>query len=293
MRYARAVLAVAILVACTATRADEPKKDPPKAKEPTRLDFKALGEMLTDMGYDPKVTDNNTFQKIQVSTAKDGAYSVWLSVSPSKQYVWLYTSFSLPEGFEKAPAASWRKLLEKNDDIGPALFGVDESAKRLVLRQPVANADITPAQLRKAITGYVDTITKNKDLWNRANFLPEMTAEAKKLLDGLTGTWKVTEASGMGKPVPADQLAKFTFVFEKGSLTVTVDGQPGVSGLMYVQMKNGVVWFDLSGATGIDLGILKLDGDTLSLCMAPERPTEFASTEKGKSTLFVLKRQKK
>ena len=293
MMRARIALVVVLLAACFAAGADEPKKDPPKAKEPARLDFKALGEMLTDMGYDPKATDGDRFHKIQVPTSKDGTYSVWLSVSTSKQFVWLYTSFTLPDGYEKAPAATWRKLLEKNDDIGPALFALEEDKKRLVLRLPVNNADLAPAQLRKAITGFADTITQNKGLWNRANFLPEMTADAKKVLDRLTGTWKVAEAVTLGKPAPADQAAKITIVIDKGSLVATVEGQPGVSGTMYVQLKDGATWFDVYGTAGTDFGILKLDGDTLTLCMAPERPAEFVSTEKAKSTLFVLKRQKK
>jgi uncharacterized protein (TIGR03067 family) len=297
MTHVRPVLVVVLLLGCVAAGADEPKKadpkDPPKAKEPVRLDIKALGEMLSDMGYKPELTDKDTFQKIQVTTSKDGTFSIWLSISASKQFVWLYTSFTLPDGFEKAPPASWRKLLEKNDDIGPALFSVDEPGKRLVLRQPLGNANITPVQLRKAITGYVGIITQNKHLWNRANFLPEMTAEAKKVLDGLDGTWKVTEAVSMGKAVAAEEAAKINFVFDKGTLTAGAEGQMSASGLMYIQIKDGVVWFDMYAPQGTDYGILKVDVDTLTMCLAQERPTEFVSTEKGKSTLFVLKRQKK
>jgi uncharacterized protein (TIGR03067 family) len=163
----------------------------------------------------------------------------------------------------------------------------------VAFRLPIANADITPAQLRKAITGYVDTISQTKTLWNSTNFLPEMTAEAKKILDRLNGTWKVTEASASGKAVPAEQNAKITIVIDKGTLTATAEGQPGASGVMYIQIKPGVVWFDVVSASGTEVGILKFDGDTLTLCMGPERPTQFVSTEKAKSTLFVLKRQKK
>jgi uncharacterized protein (TIGR03067 family) len=288
-------LVVVLLVACSATRADDPKKpdskESPKAKELVRLDLKSLGEMLTDMGYAPMLTDEDTFQKILVSTSKDGKFPVWLSIGKSKQFVWMYTSFTLPDDFEKAPANAWWKLLEKNDDIGPALFAIDEKHKRLVLRQPLSNANLTPQQLRKAITEYTGIITKNKELWNAANFRPEMSAEAKKLLARLDGTWKLAEGKSKGQVVPADQLGKFAFTFDKGSLTVTFDGKPAANGKMYLQIKNGAVWFDMHGTGGTDLGLLKLDGQTLTLCMAPVRPTEFTSTEK--STLFILKRQKK
>jgi uncharacterized protein (TIGR03067 family) len=284
-------------VACAAAGADEPKKadskDPPKEKEPVRLDIKAVGEMLTDMGFKPELTDMGRFQKIQLPVGKDGTFTVWLSISGSKQFVWMYTSFTLPDQFKQAPAASWRNLLEKNDDIGPALFAVDEEGKRLVLRQPIGNADLTPQQLRKAITGYGETITKNKNLWNRANFLPEMTDEAKRVLDKLTGTWRVTEAATLGKAVSAADAGKITFVFDKGALTAGAEGQTPSTGRMYLQIKDGAVWFDMCGTHATDFGILKLEGDTLSMCSAPDqRPTEFTSTEKAKSTLFVMKRQK-
>jgi uncharacterized protein (TIGR03067 family) len=281
----------ALLAACAAAGADEPKTADPK-KAPARLDFKALGEMLTDMGYEPKATDNDTFHKI-TATGKGTGYPVWVSVSSNKQFVRLYTSFDLPPGFEKAPAESWRKLMEKNDDIAPAVFAVNESDRRLVLRRPVPNDDLTPAQFRKAINAYVDVIEQSKGLWARANFLPEMTPEAKKVLAGLAGTWKLTEGAAAGKPVPADQLAKFTFVIDGRTLTVTAEGQATVTGALNLQIKSGAVWFDLDTATGTDLGILKVAGDALTMCMGSERPTEFVSTEKAKSALFVLKRQKK
>ncbi len=297
MTRVRVAFAVALLAAL-AVGADEPKKDkdPPKAKGPVRLDFKALGEMLTDLGYEPKATDNNSFHKI-IASSKEFTHPVWLSLSADQRTVWFYNYNSLPDGFEKAPAESWRKLLEKNDDIVPAVFSVEETKKRLALRLPIPNADITPVQLRKTITGYVDTIQQTKALWNTVNFLPEMSAAAKKVLADLGGTWKASEWLVGGKKQPDADAEKFFATFDKDALTFTVKDQK-IEARARLLAMDGAFWidtYDIAGVLG-STGLLKLDGGTMTLCLHPTigtRPTEFTSTEANKNILVVFKRQKK
>jgi uncharacterized protein (TIGR03067 family) len=282
-----------IFTACAAVRADDPKKDPPKAKEPVRLDAKSLGEMLVDMGLETKLIDD-LFQKIRW-TIKDWGSPVWLSISTDKRTVWLYTEFELRPGFDKAPATAWLKLLEKNDAIGPSRFALDEKGKRLTLRRPLNNADLTAAQLRKELNSFVEDIKTNQDLWSAANFLPAMTPEAQKLLDKLAGTWKLTDSTNMGKPLPQEAIAKFSFTIEKNQFRAFQDGNEALKSTLYIEVLDGKIIFDLVGTSGNDRGILKMDGETLTMCTAngdAERPADFTSTEKNKNTLLVLKRQK-
>jgi len=282
------------LTACTAVRADLPNLTNPKApdtkSEPVRLDFKSLGEMLTDLGFDPKPSDN-TYQQIR-ATRKDNSSSIWLMVSGNQKILWMYTEFSLPEGYEKAPASVWQKLLEMNDDIGPVQFSIDGKDRRLILRKPVHNDGITSVMLRKEIDSFMDVISKNQVVWAYGNFLPVMSIAEKKLLAELSGTWQVIETAQAGKSAPAENVAKLTLVFENGKLTINNDGKPMATNDFHIQMKNGAIWFDFVNQYGSEVGILKLEGDELTLCINKVRPSEFESTEKNGNTLTVLKRKK-
>lgn len=286
MSRTRTAFAVALLAACAAT-AQEPKK------EPARLDLRALGEMLTDLGAEPKPVDNN-FQKVRWTTPDWGS-PVWLSVSGNKQTLWLYTEFDLRPDFEKAPGDAWRAVLEKNDSIGPTYFALDEKGKRLTLRRPVANADVTAAKLRKELNSLVETVQKTQHLWRAAAFLPVMTPEALKVIDRLAGTWTPTASTDKGKPLPAAVVAKFTFEFAGTQLRVSRDGKEVLKAAVYVEVRDGKTTFDFVASDATDVGILKFDGDTLTLCSASgsaERPAAFASTEKPGTLLMVLRRKK-
>jgi uncharacterized protein (TIGR03067 family) len=280
------------LGACAATLA----QDPPKAKEPTRLDIKALGEMLTDMGIETKLAENR-FQTIRW-TVKDWETPVWLTVSASKRTVWLFTNLGLPTASEKAPAEAWRKLLEKNDAIAPNIFSLDEKGKRLTFRRPVLNAGLTPAQLRKELNTFAETLQKSQSLWQGTAFLPPMTPEALKVQAQLEGTWQVTASTDRGKRLPGFEVAKDTFVFEKNQVRVLKDGKEALKATLYIELAGGKTLFELvtdDFATSVDVGILKLEGDTLTMCSnsgTGDRPTEFTSTEKSNSILLVLKRRK-
>ncbi|MDB5308047.1 MAG: hypothetical protein JWO38_2249 [Gemmataceae bacterium] len=298
MTRVRCVLACLGLMAGgwgAASRADDPPptKDPPAAAEPLRLTTASLGLMLTDLGYEPKLGEDR-FQKIR-ATAKDWTSPVWLSVSGSGRTVWLYTEFDLRPDFDKAPADAWRRLLEKNDDIIPAFFSLDEKGRRVSLRQPVHNAGVTPAQLRKQIAAFVDVIQKTQDLWRPWHFLPPLTVEARKVLDDMAGTWTITASTDKGKPGVKEVYEKLTVVVEKNQVRFVQDGQDRLKATLYLEVKDGVICVDLLSAGGTDVGILKIDRDTLTLCTASSgstRPTKFASTEAANSLLMVLARQK-
>src|SRR6185503_10981065 len=97
------------------------------------------------------------------------------------------------------------------DEIAPSHFALDERARRLTLRRPVTNAEVTPAVLSKELNAFLDLIQKTPDLWRPTAFLPAMTPEAEKLLSQLAGKWKLVASTDRGVPVPEDKLGRFAF----------------------------------------------------------------------------------
>jgi uncharacterized protein (TIGR03067 family) len=288
-RFPFAIALVAAAAILSAGRAD----DPPKKAEPVRLTTEKLGEMLTDMGYEPTFQDK-LYYKVKVSIP-DWNSVVWLWITSGGKEVRLFAEFTLRAGFEDAPAGAWVQLLEKNDNIGPAAFGLDPKGKRLTLYKPLPNADLTPAKLRKELAGFAELIKKNKDVWQATNFIPVMTPEARKVLDRFAGTWKVTSFVDRGKAAGSAETARLSVAIEKSTIRAVNDGKDEtLKATIYLDVRDGKSVIDLHGANSVDYGIFKLEGDTLSICAAAggaERPAAIAGTEK--TVLLVLKRDKK
>jgi RNA polymerase sigma factor (sigma-70 family) len=131
------------------------------------------------------------------------------------------------------------------------------------------------------------------------------TADVKKDLDKLQGTWLVVGTEEGGNEIEGD--LKETFVVKGGKMTYCRDGKAEVT--MKITLVPGktpkamdLEFTDDGKEKGLkNHAIYELDGDRLKLRMndkfggnsVDERPTEF-STDKGKeAVLFILKRGKK
>lgn len=129
-----------------------------------------------------------------------------------------------------------------------------------------------------------------------------VAAEDKPALDAgkLVGTWKLTEGTKAGEKDDVSKL-KEPGVFTKD--TITVKNESGKFVFKYtVDAKASPAAIDLEitepdGFKGAkSKGILKLDGDTLTLCYNPEpdgkRPEKFESTKDNKFFLWTMKKAK-
>ena len=143
---------------------------------------------------------------------------------------------------------------------------------------------------------------------NRGGERGPATADAKKELDKLQGTWLVAGAEEGGKEIHEEDLkeAKETFVVKGGKMTYCRDGKVQVTMKITLAPGKPPKWMDLEFTDGKDKGyknhaIYQLDGDRLKLRMndkfggnsESERPTDFSTAEGKEAVLFVLKRGKK
>ncbi len=122
-------------------------------------------------------------------------------------------------------------------------------------------------------------------------FIPALGAGAEPVDDQakFQGSWRVQSLVVGGQTVKdtnvvltfagdrltrkaGDAMAEATFKLDPAKDPKTIDFRPE------------------GGATV--LGIYKLDGDTLTMCVGEERPAQFASVAGSKTGLMVLKREK-
>ena len=130
------------------------------------------------------------------------------------------------------------------------------------------------------------------------------TADAKRDMANLQGTWRVVGVEEQGNKIAEEDVkeAKETFVFNSRTMTYRQDGKVQVTMTITLDPTKSPPAIILEFTDGGEKGhknyaIYKLDGDTLKLRMndkfqgnsADERPTDF-STENGKEgVLFILK----
>ena len=121
-----------------------------------------------------------------------------------------------------------------------------------------------------------------------------------KDIDKIQGSWVAEKGEGDGNEFPAEFVSmmkvsfkgdKYTFevgdLVEKGTMTFDSSKKPGT---VDVKIEEGM------DKDKSQVGIYKLDGDTLTLCFSrveeKERPKEFATKTGSEQLLVVFKRPK-
>jgi uncharacterized protein (TIGR03067 family) len=119
----------------------------------------------------------------------------------------------------------------------------------------------------------------------------------------IVGSWKLEKAEFGGMAVPAGAIGEeLSLTFNQdGTVVATKNGKPEPdSGRFTHDPKKTPAEFDLTeprgGGKGMTiLGIYKIEGEMLTICMAPmgERPTKFESPAGGMTMIMTFKRMKK
>jgi uncharacterized protein (TIGR03067 family) len=120
---------------------------------------------------------------------------------------------------------------------------------------------------------------------------------SKKDLEALQGAWKPQKMVRGGVDMPAETVQQVRVVIEGNKWTFDVLGKKETAPFTIDATKTPrtITFGNPDGRTRADLGIYKLDGDTLHLCFVrggAVRPKEFVSKD-SESVLIVLKRAKK
>jgi uncharacterized protein (TIGR03067 family) len=122
----------------------------------------------------------------------------------------------------------------------------------------------------------------------------------KKELEKLQGTWKVVKAIKEGRAKSDDELKEMHAVITADKLTVklTVKASEDLSETtpFTIDPSKQPTTIDLTIGKRTLQGIYELDKDTLKICVSLEedkRPTEFTSTDKSRTSLLILQREKK
>lgn len=119
----------------------------------------------------------------------------------------------------------------------------------------------------------------------------------------IEGTWIATAIVNDGETVPEENVKKamLTVVFQDGKYTVELAGKEVETGKYKTDAAKKPATIDLDIVKGkesdqgkMQLGIYKIEGETLTIAMTPagtkERPKDFEPPKKGEVT--VLKRTK-
>ncbi|MBC7784875.1 MAG: TIGR03067 domain-containing protein [Burkholderiales bacterium] len=117
---------------------------------------------------------------------------------------------------------------------------------------------------------------------------------AEELLDRLQGDWKFESLVIDGTTAPDDLVSKMSLSI-KGDQMVPTDS-PNDKAAIKLDASANPIGIDLKGAKQHDIGIVRLEGDKLTLCLAAKgkaRPSTFEASKGSQAQLWVLKRSVK
>lgn len=259
-----------------------------------------LKQLLDAMGYEPRSLD----QAVEVTIDRDRwPVHISFSISDDGEFLWLAAKFSPISDVDNLPSEALLRLLEANDQIGPAHFAYRPEDRRIHLYRPVANLDVTAPVLRQRIDEFDTLVRETEDVWRSSNFrsvsTPARPMEPAAASDAvkLSGTWRVIGIETGGQDASAEEVAasQMTFTFDEDTLIIrrpTRDQE-----LTHYQIDTAVTpaRMDITNAEEqVEKAIYRLEGNRLMICFAEpghERPVDFITDENFAGGLLVLERE--
>src|SRR5215211_6488257 len=112
-------------------------------------------------------------------------------------------------------------------------------------------------------------------------------------LDLLQGVWRAVRIETRGSSVPEGLTASVRYTFDGDRITLMEGDQEAGEGVIRLDPAAQPKAFDFTATGGPQvgmtaLGIYRVEGDALTMCMGVERPTEF--TGAGEAALVELTR---
>jgi hypothetical protein len=172
-------LLVLLAAVSPAISQDSAKKDNPDKKDaaPGALSPEGLGDLLRDLGYEPKDISEKKTGVWQITTDRnEWKLYIAISLSGNGKLLWFSVRFAALADPDSAPASAWLKLLELSEAYSPTHFSYDSGTKRIEVARPVPNERITSAELRKQLDSFDSTVRKTEPFWKSANFRASPTS---------------------------------------------------------------------------------------------------------------------
>ena len=124
------------------------------------LTDEGVQSLLNNMGYDPKV-DKQEKTTVYTITIDQGGWTYYIDValSADKDQLWITSTVADVPADGKIPAETLLRLLEENDNIGPAAVYYDKTNKTIKVALPLLNrGGVTPVVFRTYLGDYMKDV---------------------------------------------------------------------------------------------------------------------------------------